>query len=259
MRVHSAVTFISIFAGLGALAGVPDVPPLILSPLVPAYLTIKWRRKARSLRETGIRVRDALLALTTSRALRSEPRVKMKGESIKGCSPEVLNGPHGQAIRRAAEDRAAIQSAVKALPKGQRAMIPDVVPTANALLERTIALATLYHGLDRNATSGEVAQVKRQIIEAEQQPSTPERDRRLILMRRQRESLVSIQDRRNELAGQISNAVLALSNLRLDLVRVRSTGLESGLAGITSATQEARALSRDIEMVLAAAEEVRDL
>jgi len=53
--------------------------------------------------------------------------------------------------------------------------------------------------------------------------------------------------------------VLALGNLRLDLIKLRSSGLQSALADVSTATQQARALSRDIGAVLDAASEVKSL
>ena len=43
----------------------------------------------------------------------------------------------------------------------------------------------------------------------------------------------------------------------LDLVRYRAGGVESALGGVTSATQQATALSREIGYVLSAADELR--
>ena len=57
----------------------------------------------------------------------------------------------------------------------------------------------------------------------------------------------------------MDNAGLALGNLRLDLIKFRSSGLESALSDVSSATQEARALSREIGAALEAAAEVRGL
>ena len=48
-----------------------------------------------------------------------------------------------------------------------------------------------------------------------------------------------------------------LSNLRLDMVKLRTSGLHAGLSDVSSATQEVRALSREIGLMLEAAEEAR--
>jgi serine/threonine-protein kinase len=55
----------------------------------------------------------------------------------------------------------------------------------------------------------------------------------------------------------LESAGLALGNLRLDLIKFRSSGLESALNDVSNATQEARALSREIAMALDVAAEVK--
>jgi hypothetical protein len=61
------------------------------------------------------------------------------------------------------------------------------------------------------------------------------------------------------LAAQLESAGLALQNLRLDLLKLRSSGLGSALSDVTNATQEARALSRDIGHAVDAVREVKRL
>jgi len=61
------------------------------------------------------------------------------------------------------------------------------------------------------------------------------------------------------LARQLESAGLALGSLHLDLIKVRSSGLQSALSDVSSATQEARALSNDIDAVLEAAAEMKNL
>jgi serine/threonine-protein kinase len=52
---------------------------------------------------------------------------------------------------------------------------------------------------------------------------------------------------------------MTLDTLKLDLIKLRSSGMRSALDDLSSATQEARALSRELGHVLDAAREVRDL
>ena len=63
--------------------------------------------------------------------------------------------------------------------------------------------------------------------------------------------------RRSTLVSQLESASLMLQNMRLDLIALRSAGVQSVLNDVSSATQEARALSREIGHVLDAAKEVR--
>jgi serine/threonine-protein kinase len=88
---------------------------------------------------------------------------------------------------------------------------------------------------------------------------SPEGLRRLALLQRQRDTLDELVKRRTALARQIDNALLALGNLRFDLVKLRSSGLQSAMSDVSTATQEARALSREIDVVLEAAAEARQL
>ena len=56
-----------------------------------------------------------------------------------------------------------------------------------------------------------------------------------------------------ELTAQLERASLVLQNLALDLLRLRSLGVDT----VTSATEQGRALSDNIGYALAAAEELR--
>jgi uncharacterized protein with FMN-binding domain len=49
-----------------------------------------------------------------------------------------------------------------------------------------------------------------------------------------------------------------LQNIRIDLIALRAAGVQSSIDDVSGATQEARALSRDIGHVLEAAKQVRD-
>src|SRR5690606_12548788 len=78
------------------------------------------------------------------------------------------------------------------------------------------------------------------------------------LLERQRQTLRDLDDRRRHVAGQLESAVLVLQQMKLDLLRLRSAGFQSSLGAVTSATQEARALSRDIGYLLDANAEIGD-
>ena len=91
------------------------------------------------------------------------------------------------------------------------------------------------------------------------QSDSPEGQRRLTLLERQRGTLQGLVERRSELMRQLDSAGLALGSLRLDLVKFQASGLQSALTDVSMATQEARALSRDIEVLLDAAAEMRSL
>ena len=136
--------------------------------------------------------------------------------------PAVLNGPFGAVVRRAAADRVAIVVQAAQLSEVDRKAIPDVVPTADKLVDQIATLANALHRIDEGGT-------------------VPP----------------ALADRRAAFAAQLERASLALQTLLLDIMRLRSGGLES-IGAVTSATQEANALSREIGYVLGAADELRN-
>jgi serine/threonine-protein kinase len=180
-------------------------------------------------------------------------------EAAKLVPREVLAGRHGEPLRRALADRSIILDVVSKLPKADKELIPDVAPTVNALVDRVVALSPILHRLDASVTSGTLAVASERIGAVEAEPQSPERDRRLALLRRQRLSLEDLLARRDRLAAQLESAGLALENLALDVLKLRSSGVQSALHDVTSATQEARAVSRDIGHILDAAAEIKTL
>jgi serine/threonine-protein kinase len=165
----------------------------------------------------------------------------------------------GAAIRRAAEERSAILDVVAKMSKADRALLPDVVPTVNALVERVAHLAGTLHRLDGEFDPAAGAAIEARIAAAERDESSTEELREIALLRRQRVSLEHLARQRAVLARQIDNAVLALGNLKLDLLKLRASGFEAGLDDVTSATQEARALSKEIGAALEAVVEAKAL
>ena len=184
-------------------------------------------------------------------------------EAAQRLAPiEVLDGPYGDVVRRAASAHAAVRDTLVRLPEAERSMIPDVAPTVDALAERVGALATTLHRLDADIGGSSLTSLDARItaLQAEARDApTPEQERRIALLERQRSSIGELANRRAVLASQLESAGLALQNLRLDLLKLRSSGLESAMADVTSATQEARALSREIGNAVDALREVHRL
>jgi serine/threonine protein kinase len=171
---------------------------------------------------------------------------------------DVLAGPHGAVLRQAKSDHKRVRELVAKLSDAERTMLPDVQGTADSLYERVDSLGHALHQLDfkTNPAANRLADIDARIADAQRAASD---ERKLSLLRRQREMIVDLEQSRARLVDQYESAGLLLQNLALDLLKVRSSGLDSALGGITSATQEARALSREIGYVLNAAEELRGL
>jgi hypothetical protein len=165
-------------------------------------------------------------------------------------------------VRRAAEDRVAVEETLGRLAPTEREMIPDVLPTVTALASRVGSLATTLHGLDADVGAASVTSLEQRLAalraEAGEHPS-PEHERRIALLERQHATIVELGQRRKVLASQLESASLALRNLRLDLSKLRSSGLDNAMSDVNSATQEARAISRDIGHALDAVAEVKKL
>lgn len=258
-RWHALFTLAAWVGGTLALAAIGDFPPVVLAPLVPAAMTRKLFQRGKSLRKHGLRLRRVFLMPLLRWVIPKPPPAPTNQQLAKLAAKEVLESPHGAVIRRAAEDRAAIVDIVGKLPKPDRALIPDVEPTVKALVERVANLATTLHSLEQSVDHRALDEIEARIATVEGDGVTPDGERRLSMLRRQRATMEDLVRRRDTLARQLDTAGLALGNLRLDLIKLRSTGVEAALSDVSTATQEARALSREIDGVLQAATELREL
>ena len=267
-------------ARVGTSAAVLAGINFVTSPFVPwflvpaAFMSLSVLRRGGALWAEGIRVRDvfgkdARLPATTgappqgaspaasaAAAHLAAQRIANRAASL--VPPDVLHGAHGASVRRAVEDQAAIVDAIAKLAKTDRDMIPDVSPTVDSLVDRVAGLAVALHRIDDDVTPETIARIDERIATATAEPETNEREKKLTLLRRQRATLDDLLGRREGLVAQLDSASLMLQNIRLDLIALRNAGVQSSIDDVSSATQEARALSRDIGHVLEAAKQVRD-
>jgi serine/threonine-protein kinase len=182
--------------------------------------------------------------------------------ALRLASADVLAGSYGESVRRAAADRTAVEETIARLAPSERDMIPDVGPTVVALSERVGSLAQTLHQLDADVSGASVTTLEHRVAELKSMSGpepTPEQERRIALLERQRATIGELIERRTVLASQLESAALALQNLRLDLLKLRSSGLGSAMSDVTNATQEARAISRDIGHAVDAVREVKRL
>jgi serine/threonine-protein kinase len=186
----------------------------------------------------------------------ARPPEQLAGEL---AAPDILAGRFGDVVRRAATDRAMMRDIVSALRPVEREMIPDIEPTVNALAERVGSLATTLHRLDADVSGASLGALDERIAALATETETEERERRLTLLKRQRSSLHDLLERRRSLGNQLESAGLMLQNLKLDLLKLRSSGIGSAIEDVTSATQEAHALSRDIGNLVDASEDLKKL
>ena len=166
-------------------------------------------------------------------------------------------GGHAEPIQQARSDRKAILRIVDRLPKSERKLLPDVVATADALLNRAEELARTLHAMSGSVDQGALARLEEKIQATKHQADSTERNRQVGLLERQRQALTDLLTRRQLVADQLESCVLAMQNVRFDLLRLRSAGVAVALDDLTRATQQARALSRDVDHVIAAAGEIK--
>jgi serine/threonine protein kinase len=185
---------------------------------------------------------------------------------VKGKAARPLPTPTAEefgaqlpAILQVHGDRLAILKLMAKLPVSERKMLPEIQQTADALYARATDLARTLHAMDTNLDSQEVAAIDERIAGIAREPDDPERARRLGLLQRQRQTITDLRDRRSQVASHLESCVLAMQNVRFDLLRLRSAGVAAVLDDLTQATQQAKALSRDVDNVIAAAGEIREV
>lgn len=208
---------------------------------------------------TGYSMRDVLnrppapdAVPGASQAPKAIPAAKM---------PQPTSGEFGKLagqMQQMRKDHAAIVRLVEKLPASERQMLPDVVPTVDALMERAVELARTLQQMERDVDDAALARLDERIEALGQERAGPETDRRLDLLRRQREALAELVARRGGVEAQFESCVLAVQNVRFDLLRLRSAGVAQVLDDLTSATQQARALKIDVEAAIDAAGEIRE-
>jgi eukaryotic-like serine/threonine-protein kinase len=168
-------------------------------------------------------------------------------------------GSQVPAVDQARSDRRAILRIVEKLPKSERKMLPDIPATVDALLQRAETLARTLATVSGGVDQAHLARVEERIDATRRQSESDERERQLGLLLRNRQALTDLLGRRRRIEEQIDSCVLAMQNVRFDLLRLKSAGVEAVLDDLTHATQQARALSRDVDHVIAAAGEIREV
>jgi hypothetical protein len=168
-------------------------------------------------------------------------------------------GRNADTVQLVRNDREAILKIMDRVPASERKLLPDVVQTVDALLKRAEDLARMMHGMSADVDDGALARIESRIEAVKQHEEGTERERQIDLLERQRQTLSDLLARRRRVEEQIESCVLAMQNVRFDLLRLRSAGVAAVLGDLTHATQQARALSRDVDHVIAAAGEIRDV
>jgi len=248
VSVNGGLLLLNVYTGLA--------DPWFLFPAV--FWGIGLASQYGKLWSAGYSMRDVLNRPPAPDAL---PPPGVAGNAPVAHLPEPTTGDFGKLAGHMAQmrkDHSAIVRLVDRLPESERQMLPDVVPTVNALYERATELARMMQQMEGNVDDGALDSLDARLAALEAGGAGPEEGRRLDLLKRQRESLVELMGRRSQVESQFESCVLAVQNVRFDLLRLRSAGVQEVLSDLTSATQAARAMQIDVEAAIDAAGEIRE-
>ena len=180
-----------------------------------------------------------------------------KGRKALAAPTAAEYGSYFDRMNHVLDDRKNILRMMQQLPDADRKQLPEVVETAEALYERASDLARTLHEMDQSFGTAGADRIRVQLDALALRPESEERNRQIGILERQVRTALDLQARRDAFVQRFESSELAMRNLRLDLIKLRTGGI-GALNDVTSATQQARAISRDVENLTAAASEVRE-
>jgi len=182
-----------------------------------------------------------------------------KGRKTLAAPRREEYGPYFDRIESAYKDRKMIVSLVQQLPASDRQMLPaEIVETTDELFQRALELARTLNDIDTSFGSETPERIKHRLDLLTMQADGPERDRQIAILERQFKNATELMERRAKIAARLESSLLAMQNMRFDMLRLKSAGIGAVLSDLTQATQQARAISRDVDHAIAAASEVRE-
>jgi len=184
---------------------------------------------------------------------------KLKGaKMIPPPRAEELGQLHGR-MQEVHADRLAVLSLYQRLSEADRGMVPDLVETVDNLYLKANDLASALHSMDSSLSPDELKRIDHELELLRARPESEERARQVAMLERQRQSCLDLSEKRERMAERFRSCALAIQNLRFEVLRLREKGIGAVGSELTQATQQARALSRDIDMAIGAAAEVKQL
>jgi serine/threonine-protein kinase len=207
--------------------------------------------------------RDRMRARSSSRRLFSESSARsMPTSEIPAASLARVSNTYVQKLRDAGRHREDIQRLIDTLPKREREQVSEVPATANALYRRIELLAVDLTELDRGFSAGDGDRVEEEIeqLEAAANPLDPrseERIRRLTILKRKRQALGDLRKRRESQGARFENCVLALENMRYDVLKLKTGG--QSFQQVTQLAERAMSLAEEVDNAVYVAEEMRKL
>ncbi len=186
-----------------------------------------------------------------------------KPPKIKGLKPVAEPkatefGAYQDRMQQVYKDRGVILKLMSELSPTDREMLPEIVETTEGLYARAAQLAGTLGSMDGLGIE-DTPKIEARLTELRIRPAGEERDRQISLLEQQLQRCKELNTQRSQFADRFESCVLAMQNVRLDLMRLKQSGIGAVLNGLTMATQQARALSRDVDNAIVAAAEVKAL
>ncbi|HEY8795369.1 MAG TPA: hypothetical protein VIM15_10550, partial [Gemmatimonadaceae bacterium] len=159
-------------------------------------------------------------------------------------------------------DRGEILRMVSSLPPNDQSLVDGVIPATEALFQRIQLLAQAAAADEKSSAPDALAQIESQISELEAlanplERGSEDRVRRLALLKRQRRGVADVARRHDDARAKLDSCVLALQNMRLDILRLRAGAVASAGNHITQLTERARSLADEVDAAIYGAESAR--
>ncbi|MGH7524803.1 MAG: protein kinase domain-containing protein [Gemmatimonadales bacterium] len=228
--------------------------------LIPAAaMGMGLLKRYSELWQAGYSWRDVLHRPDAPDAIGSgEKRMRIKGIKQIAEPRAAEFGAYQERMQQVYKDRGVILSLMSKLSPADKEMLPDIVETTEGLYARAAQLAETLNSMEGLGID-DTPRIELRLADLRQRPAGEERDRQISLLEQQLVRCRELNGQRTQFADRFESCVLAMQNVRLDLMRLKQSGVGAVLNGLTMATQQARALSRDVDNAIGAAAEVKAL
>ena len=139
-----------------------------------------------------------------------------------------VSGTFADRVRAAESDRDEILTRLSRMSSSERSRVPDVERSAVALADKVKGLALVLSDIERASAANGGGQLEAEISRLEgtanplDESGSDERVRRLAHLKRQRRAVADVTSRRDSVAAKLDTCVLALQNIKLDLIRLNA-------------------------------------
>jgi serine/threonine protein kinase len=239
-----------------AVAGGPQHPWFLF---VAGVLGVSLIRRYSDLWQAGYSWRDVLHRPDAPDSVGSGTKPgRIKGVKQIAAPRAADFGSYQERMQQVYKDRQMILSLMSKLSATDKEMLPDIVETTEGLYARAAQLAETLNSMEGLGID-DTPRIEARLAELRLRVAGEERDRQISLLEQQLQRCRELSGQRTQFADRFESCILAMQNVRLDLMRLKQSGVGAVLNGLTMATQQARALSRDVDNAIGAAAEVRAL